>query len=144
MNKAYKDYSISELCKALDVSASTYYYPPIKSDIEEERVVVALKTAFEDSDQTYGKRRLRQALHKQGHTVGITKVRTLMKKHGLKAVIPKKKHYYPDAGNDCKYAPNLLARQFNPVTVGIHLVGDITYIRSYEGWYYLALSLIHI
>lgn len=141
MNKAYKNYSVSELCKALDVSASTYYYQPVEPDSEQERMVVAMKVAFEDSDQTYGKRRLRQELQNQGHCVGVAKVRTLMKEHGLKAIIPKKKHYYPDAGNDSQYAPNLLARQFTPETVGTHLVGDITYIRSYEGWCYLACVL---
>ena len=141
MNKAYKDYSVSELCKALNVSVSTYYYQPIEPDIEEERMVVAMKTVFDDSEQTYGKRRIRQELENQGYKVGIAKVRTLMKKHGLKAVVPKKKHDYPDAGNDSQYAPNLLARQFSPETVGTHLVGDITYIRSDEGWCYLACVL---
>ena len=141
MNKAHKDYTVSELCRVLEVSASTYYYKPVESHIHEERMILAMKTAFEDSNQTYGKRRLRQELQNQGYTVGITKVKTLMKKQGLKAVAPKKRHYYPDAGDDCKYAPNLLARQFNPEAVGTHLVGDITYIRTYEGWCYLACVL---
>ena len=141
MNKAHQEYSVSELCNALDVSASTYYYQPVESCLEEERMVVNMKTAFEDSHQTYGKRRLMHELQKKGHTVGIVKVCSLMKKHGLTAVVPKKKHYYPDAGLECKYAPNVLARQFKPERVGTHFVGDITYVRSYEGWCYLACVL---
>ena len=71
MNKAYKNYSVSELCKVLEVSASTYYYQPVEPDSEQERMVVAMKVAFEDSDQNYGKRRLRQELQNQGHCVGV-------------------------------------------------------------------------
>lgn len=141
MNKAHKDYSVSELCKVLDVSASTYYYRPVELSLEEERMVVDIKTAFEASHQTYGKRRLTQELRDQGYTVGIAKVCSLMKKHGLIAIAPKKKHSYPDTGIECKYAPNILARQFTPDTMGTHFVGDITYIRTYEGWCYLACVL---
>jgi|GEM_PF-3790908 len=73
MNKAYKHYSVSELCKALDVSVSTYYYQPVEPDSEQERMVVDIKMAFEDSDQTYGKRRLRQDLQNQGHLWALLK-----------------------------------------------------------------------
>lgn len=104
-------------------------------------MVVDMKIAFEASHQTYGKRRLKQELRDQGYTVGITKVCSLMKKCGLTAIAPKKKHYYPDAGLECKYAPNILARQFTPDTIDTHFVGDITYVRTYEGWCYLACVL---
>lgn len=55
--------------------------------------------------------------------------------------MPKKRHYYPDCGDEHKYAPNLLQRQFNPVNHNTHWVGDITYIRNYQGWSYLACVL---
>lgn len=141
MNKAYPGYSVSELCQALGVSVSTYYYQPVEPDLDEERMVVELKTGFKTSHETYGKRRLTHYLQNKGYAVGISKVRSLMKKHGLQAIVPKKKHYYPDAGVECKYAPNRLARQFEQTAFGTHFVGDITYIRSHEGWCYLACVL---
>ena len=64
-----------------------------------------------------------------------------MKAHGLIAIKPKKKHYYVDSGVQHKYASNTLKRQFKPDTHNTHWVGDITYIRSYEGWSYLACVL---
>lgn len=111
------------------------------SSLEEERLVVDMKQEFHDSNETYGKRRLLQKLRKKGFNVGVAKVCSLMKKHGLKAVIPKAKHYYPDAGDECKYAPNHLDRNFDVDTVGTHFVGDITYLRTHQGWCYLACVL---
>ena len=64
-----------------------------------------------------------------------------MKKAIIMAVNPVKRHYYPDAGTVHKKAPNLLHREFNPGTINTHWVGDITYIRSHQGWSYLASVL---
>jgi putative transposase len=72
--------------------------------------------------------------------LGYTR-RTLMKHLNIKVIWPKKRHYYPDAGDEHKYAPNLLKRQFNPVTHNTHWDGDITYIRTYQGCSYLACAL---
>ena len=46
-------------------------------------------------------------------------------------------HYYP-TGNEKPNIPNILKRKFNPVTINTHWVDDITYIRNYKGWSYLA------
>jgi transposase InsO family protein len=87
----------------------------------------------------------------------------------LVAIRPRKRHYYPDAGTRHKKAENLLNREFEQQTlntfafailykcvctvlhaligvkhqcVGIRLVvGDITYIKTYQGWSYLASVL---
>jgi len=64
MNKAYRDYGVSELCRVLGVGASTYYYQPVARSLEEERMVVDMKAVFEKSHHTYGKRRLRHALQR--------------------------------------------------------------------------------
>ena len=141
MNKAHKDYGVSELCQVLGVSASTYYYQPVAPSLEEERMIVEMKAVFEESHHTYGKRRLQHALQSKGYRVGIAKVRSLIKQHGLTAVVPRKRHNYFDVGDECKYASNILARQFTPETAGTHFVGDITYIRSHEEWCYLACVL---
>jgi putative transposase len=53
---------------------------------------------------------------------------SLIKKADVVAIRPKCKHYYP----------NILKRQFNPDTYNTHLVGDIAYIRTWQGWRYLA------
>ena len=141
MSKAFNLYSVSELCKIFDVSLSTYYYKPVQPSPEDLSLEAALKESFENSKQTYGKRRLHVELNNKGFKVGINKVKSRMKKLGIVAVRPKKKHYYPDSGDECVYAPNKLKRDFNPKSIGTHWVGDITYIRTHQGWCYLACVL---
>ena len=64
-----------------------------------------------------------------------------MKNIGIVVKFPKKKHYYPDSGETSIYAPNLLNREFNPDEHNTHWVTDVTYIRSHQGWSYLACVL---
>jgi transposase InsO family protein len=80
-------------------------------------------------------------LKKLGYTFGIYKTASLMQEANVVALTPKKQHYYPNNGEECRYAPNLLKRQFNPETLNTHWVGDITYIRTNQGWSYLACVL---
>ena len=92
----------------------------------------------EASGQTYGKRRIHKDLKAMGYCIGIRKTKRLMKVAGIIVIVPRKRHYYPDAGHGHKYAPNLLNREFKPKQANTHWVGDITYIRTYQGWSYLA------
>ena len=142
MNKAHNQFSVSELCCTLEVSPSTYYYKSSSTESPKEiQMENDLLKAFEDSYETYGKRRLLIEMHNKGYSIGITKIRSLMKKYHLTAINPKKKHYYPDSGEECIYASNILNRQFKPKTFGTHWVGDITFVRTKEGWCYLACVL---
>lgn len=73
--------------------------------------------------------------------MSLAKTAKLMKGLGIVVKFPKKKHYYPDSGEESIYAPNLLNRQFNPEEHNTHWVTDVTYIRSHQGWSYLACVL---
>lgn len=64
-----------------------------------------------------------------------------MNKANIKAIRPKKRHYYPNTGKLHKRADNLLDRDFNQTNSNTHWVGDITYIKTYQGWSYLASVL---
>lgn len=93
-----------------------------------------------DVHATYGSRRMRVELNAQGFAVGRYKVRSLMQALHLKAKRPKQ-HRYPVAGKPSTVAPNSLNRQFNPSDTNTHWTGDITYIRTNQGWLYLAIVL---
>lgn len=64
-----------------------------------------------------------------------------MKRAKIKAIRPKKRHYYPNASIVHKRVSNLLNRDFNQQNSNTHWVGDITYIKTYQGWSYLASVL---
>ncbi len=97
---------------------------------------IALETGY-----TYGRRRLQRQLNAQGHRIGTHRTATLMNKTNIKAIRPKKHHYYPNTGKLHKKADNLLNRDFNQQKSNTHWVGDITYIKTYQGWSYLASVL---
>lgn len=136
MRKAEPKATVERLCGLLELPVSTYYYRPV-IDIEMLNLELKAKEIFEASFGTYGKRRMSKALKKQGFEVGIFQASTLMKQLLLVAKRPRKPHYYP-IGQEKPTIPNRLDRQFNPNTLHTHWVGDITYLRSHQGWSYLA------
>ena len=143
VKKANPDYTLTELCSLFQVKQSTYYYQqsPRLMDNQTIQLLVNIKSIFAESDSTYGKRRIREELQAMGVTIGLYRTASLMKKAELKAKTPKKKHYYGDTGKVHRIAPNLLKRQFEQSKPNTHWVGDITYIRTHQGWSYLAAVL---
>ncbi len=139
MKKAQLGYTTTELCRLFEVSSSRYYYHPRPPNSDD--IASSIQSIAEVTGNTYGKRRMQVELNALDHNIGLYKTATLMKKLNIKAIRPKKKHYYPDSGVEHKYAPNLLKRQFSPDTYNTHWVGDITYIRHHHGWSYLACVL---
>ena len=91
-------------------------------------------------DATYGKRRMLSELLDLGFNIGIEKVRRLMARLGLVAKRPKP-HRYPAGKRASIISPNKLNRQFNPEKLNNYWSGDITYIRTGQGWLYLAVIL---
>jgi transposase InsO family protein len=138
LKKAEPNYTIQELCSVFGIGSSSYYYQPNKVN---DTLAAKVITIFDDSNGIYGRRRVHFELQKAGFDVGIYKTASIMKTNNLNAIKPTKRHYYPDSGVEHKYASNLLKRQFKPDTHNTHWVGDITYIRNYQGWSYLACVL---
>lgn len=143
MKKANPDYTITEMCRLFNIKLSTYYYQEQENPVKPEvmQMISLLKMTAIETDNAYGRRRMHETLQSQGFQLGMYKTASLMKKANVVAINPKKKHYYPDSGDSHDKAPNLLNRQFNPGTINTHWVGDITYIRTYKGWSYLASVL---
>lgn len=138
MKKAFPEYKVNELCAVFNVSPSSYYYHPVEPSEDELQLIELVKSIADESHNTYGKRRIQNSLAKKNHQVGLTKAASLMKKANVIAIKPKAKHYYPDNGEEPLYAPNYLDRQFEQDSHNTHFVGDITYIKTHQGWSYLA------
>jgi putative transposase len=102
---------------------------------------LSLQATFAVSGATYGSRRLRAALKRQGIAIGRYKVRTLMCRHGLRARWKRKFTHTTDSKHQLPVAENVLNRQFQPEQANRAWVGDITYIRTASGWLYLAVVL---
>jgi putative transposase len=135
-------FNVTEVCKQLSLNRSRYYRRLVQKpiDVEAVKLKVAVRQIHTDMYATYGSRRMCAELNAQGLVVGRYKVRSLMQALSLKAKQPKR-HRYPIAGKPSAVAPNALNRQFNPPMANLKWTGDITYIRTSQGWLYLAIVL---
>ena len=97
-----------------------------------------IKRIFDTSRQTYGCRRMATALNRQGHPASVGLVADLMRELGLRACQPGAYKRTTLAGQQPVHSPDRLERDFDAPGPGQRLVGDISYLKTGEGWLYLA------
>jgi transposase InsO family protein len=143
--KENKLYSIEKMCQYLKVSRSGYYQwcqrtesTRKKKDNELKEKILAIYVLHK---KRYGSPRIHEELRDMGIHCGKKRVERLMRELGIQArckrqfkVTTNSKHNYP-------IAPNLLNRKFNVTAPNKVWVSDITYIRTWEGWLYLAIVM---
>ena len=137
------DYSIVEMCGWLDVSTSGFYAwrdrPASATARRRARLAVLIQAIFDESDETYGYRRIHAALVRQGEDCGPELVRDLMRE--LQLVPCQPRPWRPTttrAGEGGEGIPDLVGRKFTAEAPGRKLVGDITYLPTWQGFSYLA------
>ncbi len=130
------------LCSLLDVHASGFYawtkQPRSKRDRQDERLTGLIKQYWLESGGVYGYRKVFSDLREHGERCGHNRVYRLMRKEGLKAQVGYRKPRYR-TGSVHVVTPNRLQRQFSTGSPNEAWVTDITYIRTHEGWLYLAV-----
>jgi putative transposase len=131
---------VASLCRLLDVSRSGYYASQRRArrSVRACPVTIHLQAAFATSGRSYGSRRLRVELHKQGLDVGRHRIRKLMRINNIRPVWKRKFIHTTDSHHTLPIAHNVLDRQFQPAASNLAWVADITYIRTRSGWLYLA------
>jgi putative transposase len=133
------------MCRLMHVPRSTYYAWTNKAETPTQarrRVLTAeVVTEFENSRQTSGCRRIAAALNRRGIACSVGLVRDLMRELGLAAVQPRAYKRTTLPGDAPAPTPDLIDRDFTATAPGQRLVGDITYLRTGEGWLYLATVL---
>ncbi len=133
------------ICQTMRVSRSGYYdwlkRPAKVITAETLNLYRRVKLLFQQSRQSLGNREMTKKLREEGFTIGRYRVRTVMNRLGLKVtqrvaykVTTKRKH--SDA-----VADNLLNQNFNPVAPNQAWAGDVTYLKTGEGWMYLAIVM---
>lgn len=142
INAEKANYPIVKGCGWLAVSRSGYYewLAAPATPAARRRVTLAgmVAAVHAHSRQTYGSRRVTAALRVSGHPVSRRLVGRLMRAQGLKACQPRPWRATTLRGDQPAAAPDRLGRDFTAATPGTRLVGDITYIRTWTGWLYLA------
>ena len=139
------NHSVRRLCKMMAVHPSGYYAwcitPESKRVIEDRRLLGPIKQSWLESGAVYGYRKVSDDLIELGETCGKNRVYRLMHKEGIRAQIGYRRRPGPRGGPSSVVAPNHLQRQFDVAEPNRVWVTDITYIRTYEGWLFLAVVL---
>jgi len=135
---------VRSLCSWLDVHPSGYYAwlkKPI-SDQEQSnrRLLGKIKQYWLESGCIYGYRKIHSDLRDAGEQCSKNRVQRLMSADGIKAQVGYRRPRY-QGGKPSVVAPNILQREFDPSAPNESWVTDITYIRTHEGWLYLAVVL---
>ena len=133
---------ITQMCSWLQVSRSGYYEwrtrPDSAAAKRRNELKLLIAKAFADSDGTYGYRRIALQLARWGVQAGLELVRALMRELGLVACQPRPWRPSTTKQGQAGPIPDLVARDFSSTAPGEKMVGDITYIPTWEGWLYLA------
>jgi transposase InsO family protein len=136
------DYPIMKMCQWAEVSRSGYYEwrdrPASATARRRARLAELIEWIFEDSDGTYGHRRIHAALARQGEQASPELVRAIMRELDLVPCQPQPWRPTTTQPGDPAAIPDLLGRDFTADAPGRKLVGDITYIPTWQGWLYLA------
>jgi putative transposase len=133
------------MCKVLKVHPSGYYSwlkePESTRAKENKELLKKIEEAYEQSNRTYGYRNIHKDLVESGIQVNKKRVARLMSLHKLYGAGMVKKRPKHKTGRPHQAHPNHLQQCFIANRPNESWVTDITYIRTHEGWLYLAVIL---
>ena len=138
-------FSVRTMCRCLRIHPSGFYAwlkSPLSNRAREDaRQTELIRKAWEDSGKVYGHRKLHDDLLDQGETCCLNRVARLARQAGIKAQIGYKRRPGTYGGKPSIIVDNTLDRQFDVEAPDRVWVTDITYIRTHEGFAYLAVVI---
>ncbi|BCZ39113.1 transposase [Serratia marcescens] len=132
------------MCRVLNVARAGFYawlHNPVSArDKDNQRLLTLIRDSYSLSGGVYGYRRVHGDLNEIGETCGKNRVGRIMQLNRIKAV---RGYKAPRriAGRASVVAPNRVQRQFTVVRANQVWVADITYIRTWQEWLYLAVVI---
>ena len=135
-------YSIMRMARFFKASPSGYYKrlnaPPSKHAREEARLEIEIRAAHKRTRETCGPERLQADLAAHGVKAGVSRIRRIRKKLGLRCKQVKKFKATTDSKHTLPVAENLLEQDFMAMAPNEVWVSDLTYVPTEEGWLYCA------
>ncbi len=144
INAHRHEFDTAVMCRLLDVSRSGFYawvQNPLSGRArEDQRLLGLIRTAYTASHGVYGAPRIFLDLREAGETCSKHRVARIMRANNIKAL-----HGYraPRCSKSPRslLSPNTLQRGFTVPRPNRAWVTDITYVRTWEGWLYLAVVM---
>lgn len=143
--KAHRqEFNTAMMCRLLDVSRSGFYAwlqnPLSDRAREDQRLLALIVAAYKASHGVYGAPRIFLDLREAGETCSKHRVARIMRTHHIKALHGYRAPRYAK-GAPALLTPNTLQRGFTVQRPNRAWVTDITYVRTWEGWLYLAVVM---
>jgi putative transposase len=137
-------YDVMTLCRVLEVTRSGYYAwlrePVSRRAREDARLLRLIRASFVASHGVYGAPRVFLDLREAGETCSKHRVMRLMRVNKIRAARGYRVRYH-SASKPSELVPNVLQRNFDVAQPNKAWVTDITYVRTWEGWLYLAVVM---
>jgi putative transposase len=132
------------MCEVLDVSRSGYYAwrvrKPSAAAVRREALVTAIQAIHaEPHTDTSGSPRITAELNAKTILCCVNTVAKVMKEAGIQAISRPVWVRTTDSNHTLPVAENVLDRDFAPEKPNVAWVGDMTYVRTLDGWLYFAL-----
>ena len=145
IEKHKNDFRIARMCTILQVSKSGFYEwrkmqkrPLSEKEVRDTELAHQIHKSYEKSFGTYGSPRITHDLASLGYVCSQKKIANMMRDLGLSAVFSKSVQRTTDSNHKQFIYPNIVNRKFHVLEKNKVWVADITYIRTLEGWVYLA------
>ncbi|MET3808379.1 transposase InsO family protein, partial [Nakamurella sp. UYEF19] len=137
-----REYGVAFMCAELGVSTAGYYAwrgrGPSAHEAADAALTAEIKVAFRALHGNPGVRRMWAHLTSVGHRISPKRVYRLMKAADLQGRHPRAWKVTTVAGDNPAPAPDLIGRKFTATQANTRWCGDITYIKTWDGWAYLA------
>ena len=135
-------WSVTEMCRELNVSRSGFYdweaRTPSRHDLDDRLLAAEIEAIWECSARTYGAPRVHAWLHRQGYRVARKRVGRIMREHGWSGQMGRIRVRTTRRDRAAALAPDLVDRRFDPAAPDRVWAGAVTYLRTGQGWLYLA------
>lgn len=135
-------YRVDLMCRVLDVSRSGYYAwrnrGPSARELANQRLLVEIRAIHQASRRSYGYRKVYKALLVKQIACSRNRVARLMRQAGLRSKRPRPFRVTTQSQHKRPVAPNHLKQDFSATAPNQKWLSDITYVRTAQGWLYLA------
>ena len=139
-------FGVEPICRTLGVSASAYYQrvqgKRCARVVEDERLLEVIRTTHKNNYEAYGYRRTWKALLRAGERVPRCQVQRLMREHGIQGAKRRGKPWRTTKSDpNAARRPDLVQRNFSADEPNRLWVGDLSYLRCWEGVVYFAFII---
>jgi transposase InsO family protein len=136
------EFPVAFMCAELGVSRSGYYAwrhgTPSQRSLDDTTYTTLIKKICADGRGNPGVRRVRAGLAASGHQLSHKRVWRLMQAADLQGRHPKAWKRTTIGGDRPVPAPDLIGRDFTAPAPDTRWCGDVTYVRTWDGWAYVA------